>query len=199
MPELKTPYPPKYHWIAEKSVAITDLWRHHIQNASQPDNYHRCYPLFVHNPTKLQFNNNLNTSGLVYDKATNELIMVILHNFTGHQNNMQRDSWFQTIYLTYSLHTELADPDKIVQLGVLAGAHSKPSLDRVRPGHVTNADHPQVGHGYLPKIPAGSWSVALDQIIPTGHGGSRLWFWNFAGTCRSLLCKQVQIIIVIIP
>jgi hypothetical protein len=80
---LETPYPPKYNWIVE-SVAIADLWRHHIEKAPQPDERHKRYPLYMHDPAKLQFDIDPNTSVIVYDKKTKELVMVILRNFTCH-------------------------------------------------------------------------------------------------------------------
>jgi hypothetical protein len=103
------------------------------------------------NPAKLQFDVNSNTSVLIYNEATKELVMVILHNFTDHPKllsyleevvkanvehlkNIQVCIIFNPIsFLSYSLHNfQLADPGKIVQVGVSAGARSKPSLDWVR-------------------------------------------------------------------
>lgn len=101
-------------------------------------------------PAKLQQNIDSDTSVLVYDKETNELVMVIIRNFIGHpgllsyledvikaniehRKNMRVHIIFNQSILTYSLHcTQLADPGKIVQLGVSAGARSKPSLDWVK-------------------------------------------------------------------
>jgi hypothetical protein len=38
----------------------------------------------MHDPAKLQFDADSNTSVIVYDEETKELVMVILRNFTGH-------------------------------------------------------------------------------------------------------------------
>jgi hypothetical protein len=38
----------------------------------------------MHDPSKLQFDATLNTSVIVRDQETKELVMVILRNFTGH-------------------------------------------------------------------------------------------------------------------
>ena len=38
------------------------------------------------NPAKLQFDADLNTSVMVYDKATKKLVMVVLCNFTGNED-----------------------------------------------------------------------------------------------------------------
>lgn len=73
-----------YHWTVE-SNQIADLWRYHIQKAPQPDKRHKRYPLFLSDPTKLQFDADPDTSVLVHDEVTKELVMVILRNFTGHQ------------------------------------------------------------------------------------------------------------------
>ena len=54
-------------------------------------------------------------------------------------------------------------------------------------GHTTSADHPRVGTGNPPKIPAGFVPVAPDQIIPTGQAGSGWRSQNFAGTRGYLL------------
>ena len=80
-----TPYPPKYNWIVE-SEAIANLWQYQIEKSPQPDKCHNCYPLFMPNPAKLQFDANLNTSVMVYDKVTKKLVMVVLHNFTGNDD-----------------------------------------------------------------------------------------------------------------
>ena len=82
--KLKTPYPPKYKWIVE-SEAIADLWRDHIDNGPQPDKRHQCYPLFLLHPAKLSLDIDSNTDLIVRDQETNELVMFIFRNFTGHQ------------------------------------------------------------------------------------------------------------------
>jgi hypothetical protein len=38
----------------------------------------------MHDPAKLQFDADSDTSVIVYDEETKELVMVILRNFTGH-------------------------------------------------------------------------------------------------------------------
>lgn len=104
----------------------------------------------MHDPAKLQFDADSNTSVMVYDEQTKELVMVILRNFTGHpallsyleevikanvkhRKNLRVCILFWSIYIPYSLYyTQLADPGKIVQIGVSAGARSKPALDWVK-------------------------------------------------------------------
>jgi hypothetical protein len=81
---LETPYPPRYNWIVE-SEGIEVLWRNHINESPQPDKRHKRYPLFMHDPAKLQFDADSNTSVMIYDEDTKELVMVILRNFTGHR------------------------------------------------------------------------------------------------------------------
>jgi hypothetical protein len=110
-------------------------------------------------PAELQYDVDSDTSVLIYerkydkktDKKTEELVMVILRNFTDHpgllsclgeivKENVEHRKhlrvcfFFNPIsFLSYSLHIfQLADPGKIVQVGVSAGARSKPSLDWVR-------------------------------------------------------------------
>ena len=147
---MKTPYPPKYNWIVE-SEAIADLWQYHIEESPQPDKRHKRYPLFIHDPAKLQFDADPDTSVIVYDEQTKELVMVILRNFTGHPTllaylediikaNVEHRKSMRVciisnpfILVSYSHQfTQLADPGKIVQVGVSAGARSKPSLDWVK-------------------------------------------------------------------
>ena len=73
-----------YHWTVE-SNQIADLWCYHIEKAPQPDKRHKHYPLFLSDPAKLQYDADPNTSGLVYDEVTKELVIVILRNFTRNQ------------------------------------------------------------------------------------------------------------------
>jgi len=80
---LETPYPPTYNWIVE-SEAIANLWQYHIEKSPQPDKRHTRYPLFMLDPVKLQLDADPNMSVIIYDKETEELVMVILRNFTGH-------------------------------------------------------------------------------------------------------------------
>jgi hypothetical protein len=82
--KLKTPYPPKYKWIVE-SDAIADLWRDHIDNGPQPDKRHQRYPLFLLDPAQLSLDIDSNTSLIVRDQETKELVMFIIRNFTGHR------------------------------------------------------------------------------------------------------------------
>jgi len=145
---LKTPYPPKYKWIVE-SEAIADLWRDHIDNGPQPDKRHQRYPLFLLDPAKLSLDVDSDTDLIVYDKKTKQLVMVILRNFTDHpellsamgdiikanveHRKSMRVCIIQSIYFIISHHFfQLADPGKIVQVGISAGARSKPSLDWVK-------------------------------------------------------------------
>jgi hypothetical protein len=81
---LKTPYPPKYNWIVE-SQAIDNLWQNHIEKGRQHDPRLKRYPIFMHDPTKLQHDVDSNTSVLVYDKINKkQLVMVIIRNFVDH-------------------------------------------------------------------------------------------------------------------
>lgn len=80
---MTTPHPPTYHWIVE-SETIANLWRNHIENAPQPDKRHKRYPLSMIDPAKLQFDACPNTDHIIYDRETQELVMVIIRNFTGH-------------------------------------------------------------------------------------------------------------------
>jgi hypothetical protein len=100
---------------------------------------------------KLQYDVESDADVLIYDKETEELVMVILRGFTGHpellsyleqvvkanvehRKHLRVCFIFNSIsFLSYSLHNfQLADPGKLVQVGVSAGARSKPSLDWVR-------------------------------------------------------------------
>lgn len=80
---MKTPYPPKYHWIVE-SEPIANLWRYHFDQGHQPDKRHQRYPLFMLDPAQLQLDADPSTNLIVYDKETKELVMLIIRNFTAH-------------------------------------------------------------------------------------------------------------------
>lgn len=81
--QLKTPYPPKYHWMVESS-AIEQRWKGYIETGEQPDPRHKRYPLFLVDPKKLQGDFGEEDTVIIYDKRTQELVMVIIRNFVGH-------------------------------------------------------------------------------------------------------------------
>jgi hypothetical protein len=62
--KLKTPYPPKYKWIVESEM-IADLQRDHIDNGPQPDQRHKCYPLFLLDAVKPSLDIDSNTSLII--------------------------------------------------------------------------------------------------------------------------------------
>jgi hypothetical protein len=81
--KLKTPYPPRYHWMVE-SLAIEQRWKGYIETGKQPDPRHKRYPLFFVDPKKLQADFGEQDTVIVYDEKTQELVMVIIRNFVGH-------------------------------------------------------------------------------------------------------------------
>ena len=81
--KLKTPYPPKYHWMVE-SLAIEQRWKGYIETGKQPDPRHKRYPLFFVDPKKLQGDFGEQDTVIVYDKRAQELVMVIIQNLVGH-------------------------------------------------------------------------------------------------------------------
>jgi hypothetical protein len=146
---LETPFPPTFKWIVE-SEAIQNLWQHHIDYSPQPDRRHTRYPISLIDPARLQYDVDPHTSVILRDSTTDEIVMVILRNFTGHpgllgcleeiiKTNLEHrksmrvciiSNLFSLSYLSNFI--QLADPGKIVQVGVSAGARSKGAIHWVR-------------------------------------------------------------------
>lgn len=79
---MKTIYPPKFKWIVE-SEAIHDRWAYFIEEGPQPDKRETRHPIFMHNPAKLQLDIGPNSSAIIHDKGTGELVMIVIRNFLG--------------------------------------------------------------------------------------------------------------------
>lgn len=79
---MKTIYPPKYKWIVE-SEAIHKRWAYYIEEGPQPDKREKCHSIIMHNPAKLQLDIGFNSSAVVRDKETKELVMIVIRNFLG--------------------------------------------------------------------------------------------------------------------
>ena len=103
-----------------------------------------------HQPSPIQYNADPHTSVIICDSATDDMDMVILRNFTGHpallecleeiiKSNIEHCKSMHVciIFILFSLSylshfIQLADPGKIAQVGVSAGACSKPSINWVK-------------------------------------------------------------------
>ena len=81
--KLENPYPPKYHWIVE-SKNIDDQWRKHIETSPQPDKREKRHPIYHLDRTKLQADAGPDRDAIFRDKESNELVMVVIRNFTKH-------------------------------------------------------------------------------------------------------------------
>ncbi|RXW19245.1 hypothetical protein EST38_g6615 [Candolleomyces aberdarensis] len=124
-------YPPQGHWVA-KTQSIFDTWEVYLRNTPLPDKRMKAKPVHLLDRSRMVQSIPEDLSCIIYDKTTNEPVLVVMRNFSGLAPIRRWASEIVSRGAAVRRNVRKEDSGTLVMAGFSAGSRRAPEFGIVR-------------------------------------------------------------------